>query len=352
MSSYKTDPQRQRALELAITAIKKQFGPGSIMKLGDSAAEKVEVISTRCLSIDIATGIGGIPRGRITEAYGWDGAGKSSLALHLVAEAQSKGLSAAYVDQEHCLDIDYAKALGVNTDEMFCSQPGSGEEGLEITEALVRSGACDLLIVDSVAALVPRAELEGEMGDSLPGLQARLLSQACRKLTAVVHESNTALVFINQLRNIIPMGGQMYGPKETTCGGRALRFYASLRMEIKRIAQIKKGEDVIGARTKVKIVKNKLAPPFKDCECDLIFGYGFNATNSIVDEALAHSVFTKLAKSNWYSYEGENFAQGRDGVAEKLREDKKLQFEIRDKILEAVAMQQAEKTAQKSNAVQ
>lgn len=347
----KHDPQRLRAMEIAIQAIKKRFGPGSIMKLGDPAiVEKVEVISTRCLAIDIATGIGGIPRGRISELYGQESAGKTCACLHLVAEAQSRGLVAAYVDVEHTLNPGWAAKLGVVVDDMFISQPDSAEQSLEITEALVRSGATDLLIVDSVAALVPSAELDGEMGDSLPGLQARLMSQACRKLVGVVHESNTCLVFINQLRNTIPIGGQMYGPKEFTPGGRALKFNASLRLEIKRIAAIKKGEEIIGARTRIKVVKNKLAAPFKECEFDLIYGVGISGLNSIVDEATERGLFIK-STGNWFSYEGEKLGQGREQVAEKLRENEKLQFKIRDEILAAVSMAQAEKGAQKSAAV-
>lgn len=341
--------QRLRAMKMAMDAVNKQFGAGTLRRMGDAPLEGIKSISTRCIGIDNLTGVGGIPQSRITEIFGPESAGKTTLALHIIAEAQSRGMLTAIVDAEHALSESWATTLGVNVSDLFISQPSCGEEALEVTEALVRSGSAGLVVVDSVAALVPRAELEGEMGDQLPGLQARLMGQAMRKLTGVTAKSHTALVFINQVRTTIPMGGQMYGSKETTTGGRALKFYASLRLETRRIASIKHGDEVIGNLTRVKAVKNKMARPFLECEVDLIYGEGFSGVNSIIDTAVEWGILSEERKS--YSYEGEKLAQGRDAVAGKLKEDKKLQFEIRDKILSAVEMEQKEKSAQKSAAV-
>ncbi len=310
------DDQRKRSIELAMSQIEKQFGKGSIMRLGeDTTLPGVQAISTGALSLDIALGVGGVPRGRIIEIYGPESSGKTTLALHIVAEAQKRGGIAAFVDAEHALDIQYARQLGVKTDDLLVSQPDTGEQALEITEVLVRSGAIDVLVVDSVAALVPRAEIEGEMGDSHMGLQARLMSQALRKLTATISKSNCCVIFINQIRMKI---GVMFGNPETTTGGNALKFYASVRMDIRRIAAIKQGQDVIGSRTRVKVVKNKVAPPFKEAEFDIMYGTGISREGDILDLGVAQGIVDKSGA--WYAYNGERIGQGRENAKQFLAE--------------------------------
>jgi len=343
------DPIKRRAMDLAIASLDKRFGKGTLTTLNTKPLE-VQVISTGCMAIDLALGVGGIPKGRITELYGPEGGGKSSLALHMVAIAQRTLTGAcAYIDAEHALDTQYAKNLGVSVEDLFIAQPGCGEEALEITEALIRTGATDLIIVDSVAALVPRDELAGEMGDSLPGKQARLMSQALRKLTAVVARSNTCLVFINQIRSTI--GGSQWGPNETTTGGRALKFYASVRMDIRRIGSVKDGEQVIGAQTRLKVVKNKVAPPFREAIFELIYGKGISGMMSVLDLAVEHKIIEKSGA--WFSYKGNRLGQGREKARETLDSDAVLQAEIREAVMASVAIQQAEKSkdTQKSGAV-
>ncbi len=325
-----SDNNRDRAIDLAMSQIEKQFGKGSIMRLGeDCAMPDIEVIPTGALSIDLALGVGGIPRGRITEIYGPESSGKTTLALHIVAEAQKKGGIAAFVDAEHALDISYARKLGVKTDDLLVSQPDTGEQALEITEVLVRSGAIDVLVVDSVAALVPRAEIEGEMGDSHMGLQARLMSQALRKLTGTISKSNCSLIFINQIRMKI---GVMFGNPETTTGGNALKFYSSIRMDIRRIAALKQGQDVIGNRTRVKVVKNKVAPPFKEAEFDIMYGEGISREGDLVDLGAAHDIIDKSGA--WYSFEGERIGQGRENAKQFLREHPDMGLTIERKLFE------------------
>ncbi len=311
------DKNRQRAMEMAVGQIEKEFGKGSIMRLGDeSRAENIEVISTGSLSLDIALGVGGIPRGRVIEVYGPESSGKTTLALTVVAEAQKLGGVAAFVDAEHALDVIYARKLGVNVDDLLVSQPDTGEQALEITEILVRSGALDVVVVDSVAALVPRAEIEGEMGDSHMGLQARLMSQALRKLVAAISKSKTTVIFINQIRMKI---GVMFGNPETTTGGNALKFYSSVRLEIRRTGAIKKGDDVLGNATRVKVVKNKVAPPFKEARFDILFGEGISKAGDVLDLAVDCGVAEK--SGSWYSYDGERLGQGRDFVRNHLKEN-------------------------------
>ncbi len=327
---------KKKAVEAAISQIEKQFGKGSIMKLGEKDKKiEVEVIPTGSLSLDIATGIGGIPRGRITEIYGAEASGKTTLALHTVAEAQKSGGVAAFIDAEHALDVHYAKKLEVNVDELLISQPDTGEQALEIAEILARSGAVDIIVVDSVAALVPKAELEGEMDTQQVGLQARLMSKAMRKLTAAISKSNTAVVFINQTRMKIGMGGYG-GPAETTTGGMALKFFASLRMEIKKIGAIKEGTQVLGHRARVKIVKNKLAPPFKEVEFDIYFGEGISKESELIDLGLAMGIIERSGA--WYSYKGERLGQGRENVRKYLKENKQLAQEIERQIRELAGL--------------
>ena len=310
---------RAKAIEAAIANLEKQFGRGTVMRLGEQRVDEIEVISTGSLGIDAALGVGGVPRGRIIEIYGPESSGKTTLALHVVAQSQKLGGIAAYIDAEHAMDAVYAEKLGVKIDDLLISQPDSGEQALEITEALVRSGAVDIIVIDSVAALTPRAELEGDMGDSLPGLQARLMSQALRKLTAVVGRSNTCLVFINQIREKI---GVMFGSPETTTGGRALKFYSSVRLDIRRIGAIKDGDVVVGNRTRVKVAKNKVAPPFRECEFDIIYGEGISKLGEIIDLGVDKKVVEKSGA--WFSYKGERLGQGRDNSKNTLRENPEM----------------------------
>jgi recombination protein RecA len=325
--------ERNRAIDLAIAGIEKQFGKGSIMRLGERKVVDVPAISTSCLSLDAAMGVGGVPRGRIVEIYGPESGGKTTLALHIVSQAQKAGGVAAYIDAEHAMDAEYAKKLGVNINDLFISQPDSGEQALEIAEALVRSGGVDVLVIDSVAALVPRAELEGEMGDSLPGLQARLMSQALRKLTAVVARSNTCLIFINQIREKI---GIMFGNPETTTGGRALKFYSSIRLEIRRTSAIKDGDTVVGNRTKVKVVKNKLAPPFKEAEFDIMYGEGISREGDMLDLAVEHKIVEKSGA--WFSFQGERLGQGRENVKNLIKSNPEMMLRIETEVRQALGL--------------
>ncbi len=323
---------RSKALEAALGQIEKQFGKGSIMKMGDNLSMSIESISTGSLALDMALGVGGLPKGRIVEVYGPESSGKSTLALHVVAEAQRNGGVCAYIDAEHALDPVYARAIGVNVDELYISQPDNGEQALEIADTLIRSGALDVLVIDSVAALTPRAEIEGEMGDSHVGLQARLMSQALRKLTANLNKSNTVAIFINQLREKI---GVMYGSPEVTPGGRALKFYSSVRLDIRRIEAIKDGTEVIGNRTRVKVVKNKVAAPFKQAEFDIMYGQGISREGSVLEVAVELG-FVKKAGA-WFTYEGEQLGQGRENVKGYLRENPQLMLEIDARVREHLA---------------
>src|SRR5437867_10502791 len=318
---------RSRAIEAALLNIEKRFGKGSIMRLGERDVSDVPAISTTSLSLDAAIGVGGVPRGRIIEIYGPESSGKSTLAMHIVAQAQLAGGVAAYIDAEHAMDADYAAKLGVKIDDMLISQPDSGEQAQEIAEALVRSNGVDVIVVDSVAALVPRAELDGEMGDSLPGLQARLMSQALRKLAAIVAQSNTCLIFINQIREKI---GVMFGSPETTSGGRALKFYASVRLDIRRQDAIKQGTESLGVRTKVKVVKNKLAPPFREAEFDVLYGEGISKAGSVLDAAAERNVLRKSGA--WYTYEGDQLGQGKENARKFLRDNPDVANEIEKRI--------------------
>jgi len=328
----KANSEKIKALELAVSSIEKQFGKGSIMRLGanESLVKDVEAISTGALSLDIALGIGGLPKGRIVEIYGPESSGKTTLCLSVIAQAQKKGGVVAFVDAEHALDVNYARKLGVNTEDLLISQPDTGEQALEITETLVRSGAIDVLVVDSVAALVPRAEIEGDMGDSHVGLQARLMSQALRKLTAAINRSNTLVIFINQIRMKI---GVMFGNPETTTGGNALKFYSSVRLDVRRVGAIKNGEDVTGNRTAVKVVKNKMAPPFTKVEFDLMYGEGISEEGDLLDLAVTAGMVEKSGA--WFSYNGERMGQGRDQAKNFLKEHPEYMTELRSKILAA-----------------
>lgn len=321
---------KQKALGLALETIEKQFGKGSIMKLGEAHRVSVETVSTGSLSLDIALG-GGIPKGRIIEIYGPESSGKTTVTLHAIAEAQKQGGSAAFIDAEHALDPAYAKRLGVDTDNLLISQPDNGEQALEIVETLVRSNAVDLIVIDSVAALVPRAEIEGDMGDSHMGLQARLMSQALRKLAGVISRSNTTVIFINQIRMKI---GVMFGNPETTTGGNALKFYASVRMDIRRISQIKQGDDIIGNRTRVKVVKNKIAPPFRQAEFDIMYNKGISRSGDIVDLGVLHNIIEKAGA--WFAYNDSKIGQGREAAKAYLEENPKTMEEVSKKIREAV----------------
>jgi recombination protein RecA len=307
---------KSKAIESALLQIEKKFGKGSIMKLGERPRQDFGAISTNCLSLDAAIGVGGFPRGRIVEVYGPESSGKTTLALTVVASAQKMGGVCAYIDAEHAMDPEYAQKLGVDIDDMLISQPDSGEQALEIAETLVRSNSIDVIVIDSVAALVPRAELDGEMGDSLPGLQARLMSQALRKITAIVSSSNTCFIFINQLREKI---GVFFGSPETTTGGKALKFYASVRIDIRRIGAIKEGDKVVGNRTRAKVVKNKCAPPFRESEFDIMYGEGISRTGDLLDLAVNHNIVDKSGA--WFSYKGERLGQGRDNVKNMLKEN-------------------------------
>ncbi len=321
---------RQKAVDVAISQIEKQFGKGAIMRLGEGAqAAEVDIIPTGSLSLDVALGIGGVPRGRIVEIYGPESSGKTTLALHIIAEAQKKGGLAAFIDAEHALDINYARKLNVNIDDMLVSQPDHGEQALEIAEVLVRSGAIDVIVIDSVAALVPKAEIEGEMGEATMGAQARLMSQALRKLTATISKSKTCVIFINQIRMKI---GVMFGSPETTTGGNALKFYATMRIDIRRLNPIKEGQDIIGNRTRVKVVKNKIAPPFKETEFDIIYGRGISREGDVLDMAVAANVVEK--SGTWYSYKGERLGQGRENAKNFLHEQTDLLTEIEAKVRE------------------
>ncbi len=323
---------RERALDIALAQIEKQFGKGSIMRLGEAGASmQIEAIPTGAITIDVALGIGGVPRGRVIEIYGPESSGKTTVALHIIAEAQAVGGNAAFIDAEHALDPVYAKALGVNTDELLISQPDTGEQALEIAEALVRSGAIDVIVIDSVAALVPKAEIEGEMGDSHVGLQARLMSQALRKLTGVIAKSKTSAIFINQIREKV---GVMFGSPETTPGGRALKFYASVRMEVRRTESLKQGTEVVGNRTRVRVVKNKVAPPFKQAEFDILYGEGISKEGSLVDLGTEMDIIQKSGA--WYSYGGERMGQGRENVRDYLKQHKEIAQEIERKIRDAL----------------
>jgi recombination protein RecA len=329
MAEQKELNQKMQALESAILQIEKQFGKGAIMKLGDDSAKvRVPAISTGSIVLDIALGIGGIPRGRVTEIFGPESSGKTTLTLQVIAEAQKKGGIAAFVDAEHALDPNYASKLGVNTDELLVSQPDTGEEALEITEALVRSGAVDIIVVDSVAALVPKAEIEGEMGDSHMGLQARLMSQALRKLTGIIAKSNTSVVFINQIRHKI---GVMFGSPETTTGGNALKFYSSIRLDIRRIETLKNGEEPVGNRVRVKVVKNKVAPPFKQAEFDIMYDSGICRTGGLLDLAVKHDIVKK--SGTWYSYGEDRIGQGRDNAKQYLTDNAGIAADIERRIL-------------------
>lgn len=321
---------RRAALDMALRQIEKQFGKGSVMKLGESTHMNVEVVPTGSISLDVALGTGGMPRGRIIEIYGPESSGKTTVALHSVAEVQKAGGQAAFIDAEHALDPKYARKLGVNVDELLLSQPDTGEQGLEIAEALVRSGAVDIIVIDSVAALVPKAEIEGEMGDSHVGLQARLMSQALRKLSGAISKSNTIAIFINQLREKI---GVMFGNPETTPGGRALKFYSSVRLDVRRIESIKMGNDVVGNRTRIKVVKNKVAPPFKQAEVDIMYGEGISKEGSLIDMGTDMDIVEKSGA--WYSYSGERLGQGRENAKQFLKEHKDIAFAIETKIREA-----------------
>ena len=322
------DTKKAKALELAITQIDRQFGKGSIMRLGDNYIPTMDnVISTGCLSLDVALGVGGIPRGRVVEIYGPESSGKTTLALHIVAEAQKAGGFAAFIDAEHAIDPDYSKRLGVNTEELLISQPDTGEQALEICETLVRSGALDVIVIDSVAALVPRAELEGDMGDSHMGLQARLMSQALRKLTGTVSRSNTTVIFINQIREKI---GVVFGNPETTPGGRALKFYSSVRLEIRRITTIKDGAEMVGSRVRVKVVKNKVAPPFKKSEFDIMYGKGISYVGDIIDLAVEGNIVEKTGA--WYSYDDMKIGQGRENAKSFLTENSDILDAVTEKV--------------------
>lgn len=326
--------ERERALDLAIAQIEKLYGKGSIMRMGSSGALlPVAAISTGSLELDAALGVGGVPRGRIIEIFGPESSGKTTLALHIIAEAQRAGGSAAFVDAEHALDAGYARSLGVKIDDVLISQPDTGEQALEITEVLVRSGAVDAVVIDSVAALVPRAEIDGEMGEPTMGLQARLMSQALRKLTAAISKSKTCVIFINQLREKI---GVMFGNPETTTGGRALKFYSSIRLDIRRISSIKDGENIVGSRVKVKVVKNKVAPPFKEAEFDLIYGEGISRTGGILDLGVEYKIIEK--SGSWFSYAGERIGQGRENAKRFLQENGELCGEIEGKVRAALGL--------------
>ncbi len=321
------EEQKRAALAAALGQIEKQFGKGAVMRLGEENHMNIEAIPTGSLSLDMALGVGGVPKGRIIEIYGPESSGKTTLALHIVAEAQKQGGIAGFIDAEHALDPVYAKNIGVNIDDLYISQPDNGEQALEITETMVRSGAVDIIIVDSVAALVPKTEIEGDIGDSHVGLQARMMSQACRKLTSAISKTNCIVIFINQLRDKI---GNFYGPSETTTGGRALKFYASVRLDVRRIEQIKQGGEAVGNRVKVKVVKNKVAPPFKDAEFDIMFGEGISRAGDILDLAVKHNIIQKSGA--WFSYNDQKIGQGRENAKKYLSDNPDVMDEVSDKV--------------------
>ncbi|MEU6264067.1 MULTISPECIES: recombinase RecA [Saccharopolyspora] len=326
-------PDKGKALELALAQIDKQYGKGSVMRLGDESRAPIEVIPTGSISLDVALGIGGLPRGRIVEIYGPESSGKTSVALHAVANAQKLGGTAAFIDAEHALDPEYAKAIGVDTDALLVSQPDTGEQALEIADMLIRSGALDVIVIDSVAALVPRAEIEGEMGDSHVGLQARLMSQALRKLTSALYNAKTTAIFINQLREKV---GVMFGSPETTTGGKALKFYSSVRLDVRRIETLKDGSDAVGNRTRVKVVKNKVAPPFKQAEFDIIYGIGISREGSLIDMGVEQSIIRKSGA--WYTYEGDQLGQGKENARKFMRENPDIANEIEKRIKEKLGI--------------
>ena len=328
---------KEKALDLALKSIEKNFGKGSVMKLGDAPIEQMDTISTSSISLDLALGVGGVPKGRILEIYGPESSGKTTVALHIIAQAQKSGGTAAFIDAEHALDPVYAKALGVNINDLIVSQPDTGEQALEITEALVRSAAVDVIVIDSVAALVPRAEIEGEMGDSHVGLQARLMSQALRKLTGAINKTNCTCIFINQLREKV---GIMFGNPEVTTGGRALKFYSSIRLEVRRVESLKSGQEVIGNRTKVKVVKNKVAPPFKIAEFDIMYGKGISREGDVIDMAVQYDIVNKAGA--WYSYQGNKIGQGRDNAKRFLMENPEVCDEIEEKVLDVTLRKDAD----------
>ena len=331
--------ERDKALDMALGQIEKQFGKGSVMKMGDKTTMAIESVPTGALALDLALGIGGLPRGRITEIYGPESSGKTTLATHVVAEAQRNGGTCAYIDAEHAMDPVYAKAIGVDIDELLISQPDTGEQALEIADMLIRSGALDVVVIDSVAALTPRAEIEGEMGDTHVGLQARLMSQALRKLTGNLNKSKTICIFINQLREKI---GVMFGSPETTPGGRALKFYSSVRLDIRRIESIKDGVEVVGNRTRVKVVKNKVSPPFKQAEFDIMYGTGISREGSVLDLAVEEAIVKKSGA--WYTYDGEQLGQGRENAKKYLTENPEVMVEISDRVWKAVMPDEEEAT--------
>lgn len=326
-------PDREKALQLALAQIEKSHGKGSVMRLGDDTRPPVGVIPTGSIALDVALGVGGLPRGRVVEIYGPESSGKTTVALHAVASAQAAGGIAAFIDAEHALDPEYAKALGVNTDDLLVSQPDTGEQALEIADMLIRSGALDIIVIDSVAALVPRAEIEGEMGDSHVGLQARLMSQALRKITGALNNSGTTAIFINQLREKI---GVMFGSPETTTGGRALKFYASVRLDVRRIETLKDGTDMVGNRTRVKVVKNKVAPPFKQAEFDILYGVGISREGSLIDVGVEQSIIRKSGA--WYTYEGDQLGQGKENARKFLRDNPDVAAEIEKRIKEKLGI--------------
>ncbi|GAA4703071.1 recombinase RecA [Phytohabitans rumicis] len=328
-------PDREKALDLALAQIDKQFGKGSVMRLGERPVVQTAIIPTGSIALDVALGVGGLPRGRVVEIYGPESSGKTTVALHAVANAQRAGGIAAFIDAEHALDPEYAKALGVDTDQLLVSQPDTGEQALEIADMLIRSGSLDVIVIDSVAALVPRAEIEGEMGDSHVGLQARLMSQALRKITGILNNTGTTAIFINQLREKI---GVMFGSPETTTGGRALKFYASVRLDVRRIESLKDGTDVVGNRTRVKVVKNKVAAPFKQAEFDIMYGKGISREGSLIDVGVEQSIIRKSGA--WYTYDGDQLGQGKEKAREFLKENPDVAAEIEKKILEKLGVGQ------------
>ncbi len=336
--------EREKALDMALTQIEKQFGKGSIMRLGEETHLNVKVIPTGCLELDVVLGVGGLPRGRVIEIFGPESSGKTTVALHVIAEAQRLGGTAAFIDAEHALDPVYSSRLGVNLDSLLVSQPDTGEQALEITEALVRSGAVDIVVIDSVAALVPKAEIEGEMGDSHVGLQARLMSQALRKLSGIISKSNTVVIFINQLREKV---GVMFGSPEVTPGGRALKFYSSVRLDVRRIETLKQGTDMVGNRTRVKVVKNKVAPPFKQAEFDIIYGEGISKEGSILDLAASKNIINKSGA--WYSYGDTRLGQGRENARQFLKDNPDMKGEIENKVLKELGFEEREISADTTN---